>query len=77
MNSEEKEAPKKNSQKATSVLRYADIGFRMAVMIGLGAALGHWLDGVQQSERPIFTVVFSLIFIFAAIYWVIKDLTSK
>lgn len=77
MSNEQKDNPKKITSKATSVLRYADIGFRMAVMIVLGASLGHWLDGVQQMEKPIFTIVFSLLFIFAAIYWVIKDLTSK
>lgn len=76
MNSEQKDEPKKVIRKATSALRYADIGFRMAVMIGVGAWLGHWLDGVQAMEKPIFTIIFSLIFIFAAIYWVIKDLTS-
>lgn len=77
MNSEQKDNPKKIPQKVTSVFRYADIGFRMAVMIALGAWLGHWLDAKQQLERPIFTIIFSLLFIFAAIYWVIKDLTSK
>lgn len=45
----------------------------MLVIIVLGAFGGKKLDAVLENENPVFTVILSLLAVFAAIYLAIKD----
>jgi hypothetical protein len=45
----------------------------MAVTIGLGAWGGKKLDEHFQNEKPICTIILSLLGIFTALYLVLKD----
>lgn len=45
----------------------------MLVVIVLGAFGGQKLDSVLENENPVFTVILSLLAVFAAIYLAIKD----
>lgn len=58
-------------------LRNSDVAVRMAVIIGLGAVIGRYLDNKFHSTQSIYTIVCCLVAIIGALYWVIKDLTKK
>lgn len=62
--------------KATSnvYLKYSGMAFQMGVIILVGALLGRKLDTYFHSSKPWFTVVLSLLAIFAALYTTLKDL---
>ena len=46
----------------------------MAVIIAAGTFFGDYLDKKNTSEIPIYTIVFSLISIFLALYYVLKKI---
>jgi len=48
----------------------------MAATIFIGAYIGTKLDEKYPNENNIFTIVFTLLFIFAALYLVIKQVTN-
>lgn len=66
--------PKKSLNKYT---RFSGIGLQMAVTIFMGTYIGTKLDEKYPNENSIFTVVFSLLFIFASLYIVIKQVTNN
>ncbi len=66
--------PKKSLNKYT---RFSGIGLQMAVTIFIGTYIGTKLDQKYPNENSIFTVIFSLLFIFASLYIVIKQVTNN
>jgi len=54
-------------------IKYTQLGFQMAVTIGLGAWGGMKLDEYFKTSSPIFTIILSLIGIAAGLYLVLKD----
>jgi len=50
------------------------MAIQMGIIILAGALAGQWLDGRFETERPYFTVLLSLLSIFAALYITLKDL---
>lgn len=72
------EKTKKDGKKPLdSYLRYSAMGFQMAAIIGGGAWLGHWLDGRDAREFPLYTLCITLFAIFAALYLVLKEFIGK
>ena len=61
---------KKNGSK---FIKFSSLGVQMIVLIGGGAWGGQLLDDKMQNEKPIFTIVFSLLGIFASLYFVIRE----
>lgn len=57
--------------------RYSSIALQMLVIILLGVWGGVKLDEWIDTGFPVFTVLLSVISVFAAIYFVIKDLLKK
>jgi len=53
------------------------MGLQMASIIALGVWGGTRLDSYFNTKFPAFTLVFSLLSVFGAVYWVIKDLLKK
>jgi F0F1-type ATP synthase assembly protein I len=49
----------------------------MAVIIIAGAFFGDYLDKKNQSEAPIYTIIFSLLSIFLALYCVLKNIINQ
>jgi F0F1-type ATP synthase assembly protein I len=74
---DQKEAP---IGKATPnmYLKYSGMAFQMGAIILIGAIAGQKLDQYVHTTQPWFTLVFSLLSIFAALYVSLKDfLTSS
>jgi len=53
--------------------KYSNMAIQMAVIIGLGCWGGNKLDKMYNNDPPVFTIVLSLLSIFAALYLVLKD----
>lgn len=53
--------------------RYSTMAFQMGAMIFIGVWGGTRLDKLLEFEKPVFTIILSLIGVFGAIYFVIKD----
>lgn len=49
----------------------------MLVIIGGGAWLGVYLDGRNQMNFPIYTVVITLLAVFIALYLTLRDFIGK
>lgn len=66
-------------RKATSnaYLKYSGMAFQMGITILIGALLGRQLDRYMHTPQPWFTVVCSLLAIFAALYISLKDFMVK
>jgi len=69
MNNKEEE---KNKLKAYA--KYSNMAFQMVAIISLGAFGGLKLDEYLEWRFPVFTILFSLLAVFIAIYISIKDL---
>lgn len=52
------------------------MAIQMAAIIGIGSWGGYKLDEYYQNSTPVFTIVLSLVSIFAAMYVSLKDLIS-
>ena len=69
---------KKRRRTDNSYAKYSAMGFQMAVIIGLGVFCGIKLDEyLGLKNTPLFTVSFSLLSVFAAIYFAVRDLLEK
>jgi ATP synthase protein I len=53
--------------------RYSGLAFQMITIIVVMTWIGIKLDKVLGFENPVFTVIFSLLGVFAGIYTAIKD----
>lgn len=60
-----------------NLARYSAMGFQMGATIFLGAWAGIKLDKYFNTSFPVFTLLLICISVFAAIYFVIKDLLPK
>ncbi|MCF8235281.1 MAG: AtpZ/AtpI family protein [Bacteroidales bacterium] len=57
--------------------KYTTIAFQMLVIILAGVFGGIQLDKLMAWEVPVFTLVFSILSVILAIYYVTKDLLKK
>ncbi len=67
----------KSKNSLNNYIKYSNIAIQMAVIIFIGVFGGIKLDKLLKLNFPLFTVVFSLLSVFFAIYLSIKDLFKK
>ncbi|MGZ4053468.1 MAG: AtpZ/AtpI family protein [Bacteroidia bacterium] len=60
-----------------SYVKYSGMGLKMAIIMGGGTYGGIELDKWLQLKFPVFTLVCSLLSVFLAIYYFIKDFIKK
>jgi hypothetical protein len=53
------------------------MGLKMAIIMGGGTYGGIELDKYLQLKFPVFTLIFSMLSVFLAIYYFIKDFIKK
>ena len=76
MEKEKPQNPKK--QRLTDYGKFSAMAFQMGITIALGVWGGMKLDEYFPLGRfPVFTISLSLLSVFGAMYWVIKDLLKK
>jgi membrane protein DedA with SNARE-associated domain len=70
--------PQKKKQSLADYGKYAGTALQMGVIIALGVWGGATLDEKYRvSKFPLFTVILSLFSVFAAMYFVIRDISKK
>ncbi|MGB3775523.1 MAG: AtpZ/AtpI family protein [Leeuwenhoekiella sp.] len=52
------------------------VAFQMGIIIALGVLFGLWLDEKFPNEHKTFTIIFSLLGVFAALYTVFKQVND-
>lgn len=78
MNNQPTENSKKKLLKAnTEFYKYSGMAFKMLTIIGVLTYGGFFLDKKFPNQYSLFTVVFSLLGVFGAMYSIIKDVTSQ
>ena len=74
----DKEKPQKKKQPLTDYGKYAGMALQMGAIITLGVWGGMKLDEKFPVTRfPVFTITLSLLSVFAAMYFVIRNITRK
>ena len=68
---------KKKKKQLDNYLRFSGLGFQMLAIIGLATWLGNYIDSKQSRGFPLFTVVLSLIGVFASLYLVLKEVNKS
>lgn len=53
-------------------LEFVNIAFQMGIVIAAGVFLGVWLDEEFPNKYAMYTIIFSLLGVFIALYQVIK-----
>jgi len=66
-----------NSKPVKSFARYSGIAIQMVAIIGIMTWAGVKLDERRASDIPVFTIILSLLGVFAGIYTAIKDFIGK
>lgn len=54
-------------------IKYTNMAIQMAAIIGIGSWGGFKLDEYYKNSTPVFTIILSLVSIFAALYVSLKD----
>lgn len=57
-------------------LKYSNMAFQMAGIIGVGSWAGYKLDQYFATKTPVYTIILSLVSIFVALYLTLKDFIS-
>lgn len=67
----------KKKRQLNSYIKYSSLGIQMTAIIVAGVFFGEYLDVKTQSETPKFTLILSLLSIFASMYYVFNKTTKK
>jgi len=72
-----KKTENQNNDGLKSYARYSGLAIQMIVIITIMTYAGVWLDNRREAEFPVFTLILSLLGVFAALYTVLKDFIGK
>jgi F0F1-type ATP synthase assembly protein I len=70
---QKKNRKKQENKELNDYAKYSGIAFQMVAIIALTTWGGIKLDKLAGFETPVFTIVLSLLGVFAAIYTAVKD----
>ena len=71
----EKQSKKKNQ--LNSYIKYSSLATQMAIIICFGFFFGDILDKKHNTNSSFYTIIFSLFFVFLAMYITIKKAINK
>ena len=57
-------------------VRFSSAGIQMALLIVAGAMGGQYLDEKNENEKPIYTIIFSLLAVAIGLYLIIKEVLN-
>ncbi len=69
-----KKTNKKPKQNLNFYAKYSSLAFQMIIIMLAGVFGGMKLDKLISLEFPVFTIVLTILSVFAALYFAIKDL---
>ena len=68
---------KNNDEALKSWAKYSGLAFQMGAIIFIGIFGGFKLDQLFNLRFPVFVLTLSILSVFAAIYYAVKDLLKK
>jgi F0F1-type ATP synthase assembly protein I len=72
--SSKKKNPKNQENKGLNdYARYSGMAFQMVAIIAVATWAGIKLDNITGFQKPVFTIILSLLGVFGAIYFAVKD----
>jgi F0F1-type ATP synthase assembly protein I len=71
------EKKSKKKKQLNSYIKHSSLTIQMTAIIAAGTFFGDYLDVKNDSDIPIYTIIFSLVSIFLALYWVLKNIVKK
>jgi len=71
------EKKSKKKKQLNSYIKYSSLTIQMTVIIIVGTFFGDYLDEKNHSETPIYTIIFSLLSIFLALHYVVKNIIKQ
>ncbi|PKR81387.1 hypothetical protein CW751_04845 [Brumimicrobium salinarum] len=69
---EKKKKEKKKKSNVQNYIRFSNIALQMGIVITAGALGGQWLDDKQKNDFPFWTLILTLIAIFASLFQIIR-----
>lgn len=74
-----KSSPPSKKKPYNAYLKYSGIGFQMLAIILMGVGIGYFLDSrcTVVEDLPLFTTIFSLLFVGIAIWVVVRELIKE
>ena len=72
-----KKSLRESLRNSREFIRYTNVAFRMIVIILAGVYGGKKLDEFLGNEISIFTLIFSILSVVAAMYIIIKEISAK
>ena len=76
MKTPKKKQEDEGKKQLNNYARYSSLGIQLAVIVGGGAWLGHWLDEKYPSNRKWFTLGCVLVSLVLAMVYVVRQLNS-
>ncbi|HJN64321.1 MAG TPA: AtpZ/AtpI family protein [Flavobacteriales bacterium] len=70
-----KQKPKK--KRLRNYARFSSLTIQMGLIIAAGAYSGKYLDSQVNNQTPAYTIIFSLLAIFVALYISLKGMSNK
>ena len=67
----------KKKKQLNTYIKYSSLTIQMAIIIIAGTFFGSYLDERESINTPTYTVIFSLISIFFALYYVFKKVKNE
>jgi|TARA_B110000483_G_C17802468_1_gene391914 F0F1-type ATP synthase assembly protein I len=66
----------KEKKKVNLFVRFSSAGIQMALLIIVGALGGQYLDENSDNEKPVYTIIFSLVAVAIGLYLIIKEVLN-
>ncbi len=76
MTEKNKNTTNSNREGLNKFIRFSTLAFEMGIIIICGTFAGVWVDDYFLFETPVFTIILSLLSIFASLYLVIKQVNN-
>ena len=67
----------KKKKPLNTYIKYSSLTIQIAIIIIAGSFFGSYLDEKKPINIPIYTIIFSLISIFFALYYVLKKVKNE
>lgn len=68
-------SPKKEKKQPNSYIQLSSIFFQMMIVVLFGTYIGVYLDSISENYNSLFTVVFSLLSVFLAMFFAYKKVS--
>jgi len=77
LNNHNKDTKNHQNNPLSSYAKYSGLAFQMGGIIAVAVWGGVKLDELVETNKPIFTIILSLLGVFTAIYMAVKDFIKK